>query len=32
VLLIDNAPWQRGQPIDEALAENPHWKFQRLPS
>jgi transposase len=32
VLLIDNAPWHRGKPIDEALAENPHVKFQRLPS
>src|SRR5262249_11978529 len=32
VLLIDNAPWHRGGPIDQALAENPHLKFQRLPS
>jgi transposase len=32
VLLIDNAPWHRGKPIAEALAENPHLKFQRLPS
>src|SRR6516225_2252822 len=32
VLLIDNAPWHRGKPIDEALAENPHLKFKRLPS
>jgi transposase len=32
VLLIDNAPWHRGQPIDAALAENPHLSFQRLPS
>jgi transposase len=32
VLLIDNAPWHRGKPIDAALAENPHLKFQRLPS
>ena len=32
VLLIDNAPWHRGRPIDEALAENPHLKFKRLPS
>src|SRR3954464_12722951 len=32
VLLIDNAPWRRGRPIDEALAENPHLKFKRLPS
>src|SRR3954464_1620340 len=32
VLLIDNAPWRRGRPIDEALRENPHLKFKRLPS
>jgi hypothetical protein len=32
VLLIDNAPWHRGQPIREALAENPHLEFKRLPS
>ena len=32
VLLIDNAPWHRGQPIDEALADNPHLKFKRLPA
>jgi transposase len=32
VLLIDNAPWHRGGPIDEALAENPHLKFKRLPA
>jgi hypothetical protein len=32
VLLIDNAPWHRGKPIDAALAENPHVKFKRLPS
>jgi transposase len=32
VLLIDNAPWHRGKPVDEALAENPHLKFKRLPS
>ena len=32
VLLIDNAPWHRGGPIDEALAQNPHLKFKRLPS
>jgi len=31
VLLIDNAPWHRGKPIDAALAENPHLKFKRLP-
>ncbi len=32
VLLIDNAPWHRGRPVDEALAENPHLEFKRLPS
>jgi transposase len=32
VLLIDNAPWHRGQPVNAALAENPHLKFKRLPS
>jgi transposase len=32
VLLIDNAPWHRGKLIDEAMAENPHLKFKRLPS
>jgi transposase len=32
VLLIDNAPWHRGKPIDEALAANRHLRFERLPS
>jgi transposase len=32
VILIDNAPWHRGKPVDEALAENPHLRFKRLPS
>jgi transposase len=32
VLIIDNAPWHRGKPIDEALAENSHLEFYRLPS
>jgi transposase len=32
VLLIDNAPWHRGKPVDQALAEYPHLKFKRLPS
>lgn len=32
VILIDNAPWHRGKPIDVALAENPHLRFKRLPS
>jgi hypothetical protein len=31
VLVIDNAPWHRGKPIDEAMAENPHLEFYRLP-
>jgi transposase len=32
VILIDNAPWHRGRPVDEALADNPHLKFKRLPA
>jgi hypothetical protein len=32
VLLIDNAPWHRGQAVAEALRDNPHVEFQRLPS
>jgi hypothetical protein len=32
VLVIDNAPWHRGKPIDEALAAHPHLEFYRLPS
>lgn len=32
VLLIDNAPWHRGKPIDEALRDNSHLEFKRLPS
>jgi len=32
VLVIDNAPWHRGQPIDAAMGENPHLEFKRLPS
>ncbi len=32
VILIDNAPWHRGKPIDEALGDNPHLEFKRLPS
>jgi hypothetical protein len=32
VLLIDNAPWHRGKPINEAMAHNPHLEFKRLPS
>ncbi len=32
VLLIDNAPWHAGKPVDEALRDNPHLRFKRLPS
>jgi transposase len=32
VLVIDNAPWHRGQPVADALADNPHLEFYRLPS
>jgi transposase len=32
VLLIDNAPWHAGQPVREALADNPHLELKRLPS
>jgi transposase len=32
VLIIDNAPWHRGGPINAALAECPHLEFYRLPS
>jgi transposase len=32
VLTIDNAPWHRGKPIDDALADHPHLEFYRLPS
>jgi transposase len=32
VVLIDNAPWHRGKVIDEALRDNPHLEFYRLPS
>jgi hypothetical protein len=32
VLVIDNAPWHRGKPTDEALAANPHLELKRLPS
>ena len=31
-LIIDNAPCHRGEPIDEALADNPHLESYRLPS
>ena len=32
VLIIGNAPWHRGKPIEEAMADNPHLEFKRLPS
>jgi transposase len=32
VLLIDNAPWHAGEPIRQALADNPHLELKRLPS
>jgi transposase len=32
VLLIDNAPWHAGRPIEEALAAHPHLELKRLPS
>ncbi len=31
VLAIDNAPWHRGGPVDEALAQHPHLELYRLP-
>ncbi len=31
-MVIDKTPWHRGKPIDEALADNPHLEFKRLPS
>lgn len=32
VLVIDNAPWHRGKPVDDAMRDNPHLEFKRLPS
>ena len=32
VLLIDNAPWHRGEAVTKALADNPHLGLMRLPS
>jgi transposase len=32
VILIDNAPWHTGEPIQQALANNPRWELKRLPS
>ena len=31
VLVIDNAPWHRGEAVARALADNPHLGFYRLP-
>jgi transposase len=31
-LIIDNAPWHSGQAVAQALADNPHLEFKRLPS
>lgn len=31
VILIDNAPWHRGKPIDAAMGDNPQVEFKRLP-
>jgi transposase len=32
VLIIDNAPWHVGEPVTQALADNPHLEVYRLPS
>ncbi len=32
VVLIDNAPWHAGAPVQQALAEHPHLELRRLPS
>jgi transposase len=32
VVLIDNAPWHAGEPIRQALADNPHLELKRLPA
>ena len=32
VLVIDNAPWHRGECVRKALADNPHLELYRLPS
>jgi len=32
VLIIDNAPWHGGEPIQAVLAEFPHLELKRLPS
>jgi transposase len=32
VLTIDNAPWHRGQVVQQVLDDNPHLRLYRLPS
>ena len=32
VVVIDNAPWHRGAPVSQVLAEQPHLTLYRLPS
>jgi DDE superfamily endonuclease len=32
VLVIDNAPWHAGGPVDDALRDYPHLEFKRLPA
>ena len=32
VLIIDNAPWHAGKAVDDALRDNPHLEFKRLPA
>ena len=32
VLIIDNAPWHAGEPVDAALRDHPHLEFKRLPA
>jgi transposase len=32
VILIDNAPWHAGKPVEQALAEDPQLELWRLPS
>lgn len=32
VVTIDNAPWHRGKPITDVLAQHPHLELYRLPS
>ncbi len=32
VLIIDNAPWHAGGPVEQGLADHPHLERKRLPS